>query len=135
MAMSAIDIGDLASRLADALMVRGEYADAARLYVDYGTGDAAIEKAVKALAKAYQFSEAFRIVNRKLGPEKISEMVHPVIMECFVQTTELISDLKGQIGAQVPRLKILREKKAEDPGILNNYRADNRKLFRRQCDE
>jgi len=29
---------------------------------------------------------------------------------------ELISEFQGQLNAQVPRLKLLREKKIEDPG-------------------
>jgi hypothetical protein len=29
---------------------------------------------------------------------------------------ELVAELKSQLGAQLPRLRILREKKAEDPG-------------------
>ena len=30
----------------------------------------------------------------------------------------MVSELKAQLGAQIPRLRILREKKAEDPGTL-----------------
>ena len=116
MPLSTEELSNLAYRLADALMERGEYTDAARLYIDYGSDEMAIAKAVKALAKAYQFSEAIRLVNGKVGATKVAEIAHPAILECFAQTTELLSDLKGQIGAQVPRLRVLRGKKAEDPG-------------------
>jgi elongator complex protein 1 len=47
-------------------------------------------------------------------------LVHPAITDCFSQTSELISELKAQLGAQIPRLRILREKKAEDPGMLSS---------------
>jgi elongator complex protein 1 len=116
--LSGEDLTQLAYRLADSLVTRGEYTDAARLYTDYGTDHSAIEKAVKALAKASQFSEAIRLVNEKVGVAGVVKIVHPAIIECFGQTTELLSDLKGQLGAQVPRLAILREKKKEDPGIV-----------------
>jgi len=43
-------------------------------------------------------------------------MVHPAIIEAFAQMMELISEFRGQLNAQVPRLKLLREKKVEDPG-------------------
>ena len=40
-------------------------------------------------------------------------------MGCFSQTTELISEFKGQLGAQLPRLRTLRAKKIEDPGFAS----------------
>jgi len=127
------EISQLAYRLADSLLERREFADAAKLYVDYGFDESAVEKAVKALAKGYQFSEAIRVVNDKLGAGQVVPIVHPTIIDCFAQTTELLSELKGQLGAQVPRLRILREKKAEDPGtftsmtllIIENYFEGN----------
>jgi elongator complex protein 1 len=60
-------------------------------------------------------------VNQKVGSDKVPIIVHPAIIESFGQTTELVSELKAQLGAQVPRLRILREKKAEDPGTFVHY--------------
>lgn len=59
----------------------------------------------------------------------VPDIVHPAIVSCFSQTTELVSELKAQLNAQIPRLRILREKKAEDPGIDPTNIADVRKLF------
>lgn len=52
----------LAHNLADALFERRQFKNAARLYLDYGRDEASIEKAVIALAKGYEFTEAIRVV-------------------------------------------------------------------------
>jgi hypothetical protein len=59
----------------------------------------------------------------------VLNIVHPAIVACFSQTMELVSELKAQLNAQIPRLRILREKKAEDPGMDPTIIADVRKLF------
>jgi elongator complex protein 1 len=59
----------------------------------------------------------------------IPTLVHPVIVDCFSQTTELVSELKAQLNAQVPRLRILREKKAEDPGTVLSKTANVRQFL------
>jgi elongator complex protein 1 len=116
------EIASLAIQLAGSLMERRQFIDAARLYIDYQTEDTGLENAVNALSKGYHFTEAIRIVNAKHGPTKIPTLVHPAIIDCFSQTMELISELKAQLNAQVPRLRILREKKVEDP---ENYFEGN----------
>lgn len=60
--MPAKDLAELATQLAESLVERRQFVDAARLYIDYGTSDTAIEKAVNALAKGYHFTEAIRVV-------------------------------------------------------------------------
>jgi elongator complex protein 1 len=112
----------LALELADYLVEHRQYVDAARLYVDYSTNDTCIEKAVQALSKGYHFNEAIRIVSSKFGPEKLSSIVHPAIVDSYITTSELITELKAQLAAQLPRLRILREKRAEDP---ENYFEGN----------
>jgi hypothetical protein len=59
--VSVSEIADLALRLADSLVEQRQFVDAARLYTDYGTDEAAIEKAVDALAKGFLFTEAIRL--------------------------------------------------------------------------
>src|SRR5579859_4111689 len=61
------EIVDLANKLAQALIDQRQFAEAARLYIDYGNDDVAVEKAVQALAKGYQFTEAIRVVCPKTG--------------------------------------------------------------------
>jgi hypothetical protein len=60
--MDSSEIAQLAISLAESLVERRQFTEAARLYVDYGRDDAAIKNAVKALAKGYQFTECIRIV-------------------------------------------------------------------------
>ena len=60
--MPAKDLAELATQLAESLVERRQFVDAARLYIDYGTDDTAIEKAVNALSKGYHFTEAIRVV-------------------------------------------------------------------------
>jgi len=56
------EIEQLGFKLAEGLLERRNFRDAARLYLDYGKDEGAMEKAVNALAKGYQFTEAFRVV-------------------------------------------------------------------------
>jgi len=56
-------------------------------------------------------------VSDSVGVEHVAARVHPAIVDCFAQTTELVAEFKGQLNAQVPRLRVLREKKSEDPGL------------------
>ena len=56
------EIEKLAFLLAEALVERRNFRDAARLYLDYGNDEVAMEKAVNALTKGYQFTEAIRVV-------------------------------------------------------------------------
>jgi hypothetical protein len=62
----AAEIAQLADRLAESLVGRREFTDAARVYIEYGKDDDAIAKAVNALASGYQFTEAIRIVNHMI---------------------------------------------------------------------
>ena len=56
------EIERLAFKLADSLVEHRHFRDAARLYLDYGKDEEVMEKAVNALAKGYQFTEAIRVV-------------------------------------------------------------------------
>jgi len=67
LSMSSHEIGQLADRLANSLLERRQFNDAARLYVDYASDESGIKNAVKALIKGYQFSEAIRIVHSAQG--------------------------------------------------------------------
>jgi hypothetical protein len=60
--LPAEEIEQLAFNLADKLVERRQFRDAARLYLDYGKDETAMEKAVNALAKSYEFTEAIRVV-------------------------------------------------------------------------
>lgn len=60
--LSQDEIELLAYQLADALFEGRQFKSAARLYLDYGRDEVSVEKAVTALAKGYEFTEAIRVV-------------------------------------------------------------------------
>ncbi|KAF2663962.1 elongator complex protein-like protein 1 [Microthyrium microscopicum] len=106
------DIESLAQELAEALEESKDLQAAATIYLDYLSD---VESAARLLCKAYQFSEALRIIGFRQQPELVGKVVEPGLMECFTSTTELLADCKGQIGAQTTRLRELRLKKEQEP--------------------
>lgn len=60
--MSLPKLQQLAAQLAEDLVERRQFVDAARIYLDYGHDDNAIEQAVSILTKGNLFSEAIRVV-------------------------------------------------------------------------
>lgn len=60
--MATAEIAQLAIQLADSLVEHRRFVEAARLYVDYGTDDSAIQNAVNALSTGFHFTEAIRVV-------------------------------------------------------------------------
>jgi len=65
--LSESEMGDLATRLAQTCLERRQFTDAARLFMEYATGEDKLDNAVNALVKAYQFTEAIRIVSSFLA--------------------------------------------------------------------
>lgn len=74
-----------------------------------------MESAARTFCKGYHFAEAMRV----LGLNGRSDLLEPVIDQGLVDglatSAELLADCKDQINAQVPRLRLLRTKKEEDP--------------------
>ncbi|KAH0358198.1 IkappaB kinase complex, IKAP component, partial [Aureobasidium melanogenum] len=97
---------------AEALTESKEHYDAATVHLDYLND---IEGAIKCLCKGYYYAEAIRVVGLKRRAELIAEVVDPGLVEGSATMTELLAEMKGQLNAQVPRLRELRQKKEEDP--------------------
>ncbi|GME32947.1 Cytochrome c oxidase subunit VIIc [Neofusicoccum parvum] len=74
-----------------------------------------LEAAARTFCKGYFFAEAMRVVGLRRRLELIESIIDPGLVEGSASMTELLADCKGQINAQVPRLRELRVKKAEDP--------------------
>lgn len=110
--LSGEELSGLASDLADALEESKEFSAAATIHLDYL---ADLEGAAKLLCKGYHFSEAIRVVARHNKPELLRTVVDPGLIEASASMTELLAEMKSQLNAQVPRLRDLRQKKAEDP--------------------
>jgi elongator complex protein 1 len=106
------EVASLARDLADALIESKDFRNAATIYLDY-IGD--LETAAQLFCKAYMFSESSRIIALQRKPELLKSILDAGLIECFNTTTDLLADCKGQLGAQVPRLRDLRVKKEQEP--------------------
>ncbi len=103
----------MATSLVEGLTEAKEYRDAATICLDYLS---ATEDAVRLLCKGFFFSEAIRVLSIRRQPELLESLVDPGLIEGSATMTELLAECRGQLRAQIPRIKELREKKAEDPG-------------------
>lgn len=103
---------DLASNLAEALYESKQYGDAATVHDQYLSNT---EEAIRCLCKGYLFADAMLLVSQRSRPELLASAVDAGIAESISSTTEFLADCKAQLGAQVPRVKELRIKAAEDP--------------------
>ncbi|QDS76491.1 hypothetical protein FKW77_005248 [Venturia effusa] len=106
------ELQDLAESLAEGLVESKKFTAAATIYTDYLHN---IEEAGKNLCKAYQFSEAARLITLHRKPAFLESVLDTGLIDAFNSTTELLADCKSQILAQVPRLRDLRLKKEQDP--------------------
>ena len=113
--LPAAEISVLATTLAEGLVETRDFFSAATIYFDYLHD---IQTAVRVFCKGYHFSDAIRLVSLRQQPELLEGVVDVGLIEGLTSMTELLADCKGQLGAQVPRLRELRQKKAEDPRML-----------------
>ena len=106
------ELTTLATDLAEALEEAKDYVAAATVYKDYLNN---LQNSVKQLCKGYRFAEAMRQVTLSKQAELLKELVDPGLIEGSASMTELLAEMKSQLNAQVPRLRELRQKKADDP--------------------
>lgn len=106
------ELSTIAEDLANSLQEANDYASAARIHLDYLED---LAGAALLLCKGYQFAEATRLVSSRQKPELLRTVIDPGLIEASASMTEMLAEMKTQLGAQVPRLRELREKKAEDP--------------------
>lgn len=74
------------------------------------------------LCRGYQFAEACRILGLHRKQDLIPNIIDSGIGEAMGNMVNLIADCKGQLNAQVPRIKEIRAIKATDP--LKFYGGD-----------
>lgn len=106
------ELEDLATTLAEGLSEVKDYRSAATITLEYLND---LPSAVRLLCRGAYFSEAIRLVTLRKQPELIEEVIDQGLVERSGEMTEFLADMKGQLGAQVPRLQELRIKKTEDP--------------------
>ena len=102
----------LAQTLADTLSESKDFYSAATIHLDYL---ADIATAIRIFCKGYYFPDALRIVGLHQRPDLLELVVDTSLVEGMASMTELLADCKSQLNTQIPRIRELRTKKAEDP--------------------
>ena len=103
---------DLATTLYDALIESKDYFAAATIQLDYLSS---IEGAARTFCKGYFFADALHLVALKRKPELLENVIDPGLGEALASSTELLAECRGQLLAQVPRIRELRAKALADP--------------------
>lgn len=102
----------IAEDLANALEEAKDFRSSAVIHLDYLKD---VEGAAKLLCKGYDFGDAIRQVTLHQKSELLINVIDAGLIDASATTMELLADMKSQLGAQVPRLLDLRQKKADDP--------------------
>jgi elongator complex protein 1 len=109
--LSTEQIQETAREFLESMRETKQYASCASLQLDYLQD---IEGAIGSYCKGFLFSDALRIAG--LYPTHIQylESIDKGLSEGLATLLELFADCKLQVSSQVPRLRDLRAKKAED---------------------
>ena len=102
----------LAHVLADSLVELKDHHSAATIHLDYLSD---VETAARIFCQGYFFADATRILGLHHRSNLLDTVVDAGLAEGMASMTELLAECKAQINAQVPRLRELRIKKAEEP--------------------
>ena len=102
----------LALTLADGLTESKVYSAAATIHIDYLSD---IPTAAHLLCKGYFFPDAQRLLALHNRTNLLTEILDAGLADGMATMTELLADCKAQLLAQVPRIRDLRKKKADDP--------------------
>ena len=106
-------MNSLANDLCGDLVESKKYRAAALIQLDYL---GSVDSAARLFCKGYMFSDAIRVVILWQQAELLVEVIDPALVEASGSMTETLAEIKGQVEAQVPRIRELRTKKADDPG-------------------
>jgi len=106
------ELNTLASSLAEGLLEHKDYFASATITLDYLHD---IPTAVSTFARGHYYATALRISGLHNRADLLPSVLDPALGEGFASMTELLSDMKTQLQAQIPRLRDLRIKKAADP--------------------
>lgn len=74
-----------------------------------------IPTAARLFCKGYFFADALRTIGLHQRPDLLESVIDTGLVEGMASMTELLADCKSQLNAQIPRIRELRTKTAEDP--------------------
>ncbi|TFK65584.1 IkappaB kinase complex, IKAP component [Pluteus cervinus] len=115
--VSKEDVEAMAYRIADDLISKKRFAEAARVYLDYVKN---VRQAVISLVEGNLFSEARRVAKMNLEPGLLEEIIHPGALDSRAQIAEDLREMQEQLDKQRSRLRELRVKKVEEPDAFYN---------------
>ncbi|KAF2441894.1 elongator complex protein 1 [Karstenula rhodostoma CBS 690.94] len=110
--VSPSELEQLATDLVEGLTESKDYFSASTITLNYLSD---LQGAARLLCRGAYFAEAIRIVTLRQQPSLIAKAIDPGLIERSADMTEFLAEMKSQLLAQVPRLRDLRTKKAEDP--------------------
>ena len=110
--LSEAELLSLAQDLAGSLEESKNFREAAPIHLDYLDD---LKGSARLLCKAYSFAEAMQQVTLRRRAELLKDIIDPGLIDGAAAMTELLAEMKSQLAAQVPRLRELRQRKAEDP--------------------
>lgn len=110
--VSGTALTSLATTLFDALTESKDYFAAATIQLDYLSS---IPSAVRSYCTGYFFSDALHLIAKSGQRELLETVIDPCLGDALASSTELLSDCKAQLQAQIPRIFELREKALNDP--------------------
>ena len=102
----------LARDLSDDMVETKDFHSAALINQDYLSD---LPTAAKLFCKGYHFPNAVRLAALHQRLDLLEAVIDPGLVEGMATMTELLADCKSQLHAQIPRIRELRAKKAEDP--------------------
>ena len=89
-----------------------DYRSASQIHIDYLHD---VPTAARLLCKGSYFAESLRLLSLYNVTAQIPDIIDTSLAEKSGEITEVIADCRAQLSTQVPRIKELRLKKAEDP--------------------
>ena len=102
----------LAQDLSDDMVETKDFHSAGLINQDYLSD---LPTAAKLFCKGYYFPDAVRLAALHQRLDLLEAVIDPGLVEGMATMTELLADCKSQLQAQIPRIRELRAKKAEDP--------------------
>lgn len=111
--LSEADMTAHATALAAALIEEShDYVSAARIYAEHIHD---IPAAARLLCRGSRFADATRLLALNGKQSLIAEIVDAGLADAMGSMTDLLADCKNQLNSQVPRIRELRVRRAEDP--------------------
>ena len=108
----APQLKSLALSLSDMLVEIKDFHSAAIINLDYLSN---LSTAARLFCRGYHFADAIRVIGLHQRLDLLESVIDPGLIEGMANMTELLADCKIQLNAQIPRIRELRVKKAEDP--------------------